>query len=274
MLAGVTPSMQNNTANSVVTESANLSDQMYSINVDYRIGGLTLSSTTAFLHEHQFNYQDLFVNSSFYSNSFRDAFSTLFWAASPGRPVLGHFLQRPDPRHLRQSDQPGVSRSLLARRAVQLRGRRILFGPNGRYGARAPDAGRNELQRGPDTKTYDIYGRSTWRFLPSTSLVTGLRYNGTSSATATSSSRTASSIRRTATTPSVVGDISLQQKFTPSWMVYATYARGYAPKVFNTGPTAAAMPGRPTAPLPATGQEHIDNFESARRARISMADCR
>ena len=86
VLAGVTPSMQNSTANSTYTESANLSDQMYSINVDYRIGGLTLTSTTAFLHEHQFNYQDLFVNSSFYSNNFRDAFATIIgpFPGSPG----------------------------------------------------------------------------------------------------------------------------------------------------------------------------------------------
>src|SRR5579859_2141734 len=85
VLAGVTPSMQNSTANSIYTESANLSDQMYSINVDYRIGGLTLTSTTAYLREHQFNYQDLFVNSSYYSNNFRDAFAAII-GPIPGSP--------------------------------------------------------------------------------------------------------------------------------------------------------------------------------------------
>jgi len=75
VLAGVTPSKTNETANTPVTESSDIEDQMYSVNIDYRIGGLTLSSTTAYLRETQFNYQDLFVNSSFYSNNFRVASS-------------------------------------------------------------------------------------------------------------------------------------------------------------------------------------------------------
>jgi len=86
VLTGITPSMTNDTVNSVVTQSANVSDQIYSINVDYRLGGLTFSSTSAFLHEHQFNYQDIFVNSSFYSNNLRAAFSSLFL---PGPPPPG-----------------------------------------------------------------------------------------------------------------------------------------------------------------------------------------
>ena len=44
-------------------------------------------------------------------------------------------------------------------------------------------------------------------------------------------------------------------------MVYATYARGYAPRVFNTGAFSGSDAASPTAQLPVTGQEHIDHFE-------------
>ncbi len=263
VLAGVTPSMQNSTANSVYTESANLSDQMYSINVDYRIGGLTLTSTTAFLHEHQFNYQDLFVNSSFYSNSFRDAFATIIgpFPGSPGTWATFYNNQTQDifvnqtSQEFRVASSPDepfnyVAGVFYSDQTVDMVATRALTPAATNYNVDA------------DTKTYDIYGRSTWRFLPSTSLVTGLRYNRDELSysyqqLADGSVYTANSDNSSA----VVGDISLQQKLTPSWMVYGTYARGYAPKVFNTGTYSGSNAGAPTAPLAATGQEHIDNFE-------------
>jgi len=59
----------------------------------------------------------------------------------------------------------------------------------------------------------------------------------------------------------LVGDISLQHKFAANWMGYVTYARGYAPKVFNTGIYSGGDAASPTVPLPATDQEHIDHLE-------------
>jgi iron complex outermembrane recepter protein len=44
-------------------------------------------------------------------------------------------------------------------------------------------------------------------------------------------------------------------------MVYATYARGYAPDVFNTGAYSGGNASAPSAALPATGQEHINHYE-------------
>jgi iron complex outermembrane receptor protein len=113
----------------------------------------------------------------------------------------------------------------------------------------------------PDTATYDLYGRATWKISPSTSLVTGLRYNydklsytynqivnGAGSSPHYSSGSDNSS--------SVVGDISLQQHFTADVMGYATYARGYSPRVYNTAATLTS-----DDPLTPVDQEHIDHFE-------------
>jgi iron complex outermembrane recepter protein len=263
VLAGVTPSLRNLTANSVITESANISDQVYSVNIDYHIGGLTLSSTTAYLHESQFNYQDLFVNSSFYANDFRDAFATIIGAfpGSPGTWANFDNEQTQDIKVNQTSQEFRVASSpdepfnyvaglFYSDQTVDMVATRTL----------TPAA--TDYSVNSDTKTYDIYGRSTWRFLPSTSLVTGLRYNHDELGYAYSqlgagTVHTANSDNSNA----VVGDISLQQKLDTNWMVYATYARGYAPKVFNTGAYSGGNAASPTVPLPATGQEKIDHFE-------------
>jgi iron complex outermembrane receptor protein len=263
VLAGVTPSMNNQTANSVVTESANISDQIYSVNLDYRLGGITLSSTTAYLHEHQFNYQDLFVNSSFYSNNFRDAFAAII-GPIPGSPgTWANFdneqtqdiIVNQTSQEFRLASSPEepfnyVAGLFYSDQTVDMVATRTL----------TPAATAYDVHT--DTKTYDVYGRSTWRFLPSTSLVTGLRFNHDELSysydqIAYGTVDTANSDNSNA----LVGDISLQQKFTPNWMGYATYARGYAPKVFNTGAYSGGNAASPTAALPATGQEKIDHFE-------------
>jgi iron complex outermembrane recepter protein len=263
VLAGVTPSMTNETANSVVTESANIADQIYSLNLDYRVGDLKLSSTTAYLHEHQFNYQDLFVNSSFYSNNFRDAFAAII-GPIPGSPgtwadfdneQTQDIIVNQTSQEFRLASSPEnpfnyVAGLFYSDQTVDMVATRTL----------TPAATAYDVHT--DTKTYDVYGRSTWRFMPSTSLVTGLRFNHdelsyTYDQIADGTVNTANSDNSNA----LVGDISLQQNFTPNWMGYATYARGYAPKVFNTGAYSGGNAASPTAALPPTGQEKINHFE-------------
>ena len=231
VLAGVTPSMNNDTANSVVTESANISDQIYSLNLDYRVGGLVLSSTTAYLHEHQFNYQDLFVNSSFYSNNFRDTFAAIIgpFPGSPGSWADFYNEQTQDiivnqvSQEFRIASSPDEPFNYVAG---------LFFSDQtvGMTATRTLTPAATNYFVDTDTKTYDIYGRATWRFLPSTSLVTGLRFNYdmlsyTYDQLGSGTVHTANSDNSDV----LVGDISLQQKFAPNWMGYLTYARGYAP---------------------------------------------
>jgi iron complex outermembrane receptor protein len=261
VLAGVAPSMDNKTANSVVTESANISDQIYSLNIDYRIGGLTLSSTTAYLHEHQFNYQDLFVNSSFYSNNFRDTFAAIIGPFGPGSWADFYNEQSQDiivnqtSQEFRIASSPDEPFNYVAG---------LFYSDQtvGMTAVRTLTPAATNYFVDTDTKTYDIYGRSTWRFLPSTSLVTGLRFNY--DMLSYTYDQLGSGTVHTANTDNsdvLVGDISLQHKFAPNWMGYVTYARGYSPRVFNTGIYSGGDAAAPTAPLPVTGQEHIDHLE-------------
>jgi iron complex outermembrane receptor protein len=267
VLAGVTPSMTNNTANTVVTESANVSDQIYSINLDYHVGGLTLSSTTAYLHEHQFNYQDIFVNSSFYSNNFRTAFSSLFLPGPPPPGSPGTWATF----YNEQTQDIVVNQTSQEFKVVSSLDQPVSFVAGLFYSDQTVDMvadrdftpAETDYDVHTDTKTYDIYGRATWRFLPSTSLVAGLRYNKDELSYSYQQLGGNGNIYTANSDNSdiVVGDISLQQKFTPSWMGYATYARGYAPNVFNTGIYSGGNAVAPTVPVPVTGQEHIDHYE-------------
>ena len=115
------------------------------------------------------------------------------------------------------------------------------------------------------TKTYDVYGRSTWKITPTTSLITGLRFNhdvisytydeivdaitpayvvGPFYSVGSNSSNT------------VVGDVSLKQQFTGNVMGYASYSRGYSPAAYDT---AAALFS--DAALQPVAKESINSFE-------------
>jgi iron complex outermembrane receptor protein len=264
LLAGITPDKNNRNVNTPVTDSgADIRDSNFSVNVDYRLGDLTLTSTTAYQYETQFNVQDLFVNSSFFSNNFRDAFAAIIgpFPGSPGSWADFNNTQTQD-IVVKQTSQEFRLASPSTDAFNYVAG---LFYSDSKVDlvtARTFTPAATNYEVNSTTKTYDVYGRTTWRFAPATSLVTGLRFNhdklsytydqlgGGPVHTANDDSSNA-----------VVGDISLQQKLGPSSMVYLTYARGYAPRVFNTGAFSGGNAASPTAALPATGQEHIDHLE-------------
>jgi iron complex outermembrane receptor protein len=263
VLAGVTPSMTNQTINTPVTSSSDAKDTMASVNIDYRLGDLTLSSTTAYQRETQFNIQDIFVNSSFYSNNFRDAFAAIIGTppGSPGTWATFNNTQTQDitvtqtSQEFRLASSPDQPLNYVAG----------LFFSDSKVDlitARTFTPAETDYDVESTTKTYDIYGRATWKFPSATSLIAGLRFNhdvlsytydqldGGGIHTANSDSSNA-----------VVGDIGVQQQLAPHSMVYATYSRGYAPRVFNTGVYSGGNATAPSAALPITPQEHIDSFE-------------
>ena len=130
----------------------------------------------------------------------------------------------------------------------------------------------NNVAVSPDTKTEDVYARTTWKFLPETSLVTSLRYNydklsyqdfqqlytfsfpppdiGVNQYASGSTSKS-----------EVVGDISLKQQFTPEVMGYATYARGYSPEAYNTTQAISSNPAQGSPTLGLAPTETINHFE-------------
>jgi iron complex outermembrane receptor protein len=266
VLAGITPSTTNQFVNSPVAAESDIRDTMFSVNIDYRIGDVTLSSTTAYQRETQFNVQDLFVNSSYYSNNFRNAFASLFAPnpPPPGSPGTWADFNNTQTQNIevQQTSQEFRVASAPENAFNYVAG--VFFSDStvDLVAARTLTPALTDYDVNSSTKTYDVYGRTTWRFAPTTSLVTGLRFNhdnlsyhydqlgGGSIDTANSDGSNA-----------LVGDISLQQKLGSNSMAYATYARGYAPRVFNTGVYSGGNATAPTAPLPVTGQEHIDHFE-------------
>ena len=79
LMAGVTPSANNLVYNSPVRNAgADIKDKDASLIIDYRMGDLTLTSTTAYQHETQTNIQDLFAVATYFSNEFRQAFQDGF----------------------------------------------------------------------------------------------------------------------------------------------------------------------------------------------------
>jgi iron complex outermembrane recepter protein len=263
VLAGVTPSTHNKFYNSPVLDSgSNIEDLNFSANVDYRVGDLTLGSTTAYQHEIIYNIQDLFVNSSYFSNNFRDAFAAVI-GPIPGSPATWADFNNTQTQAIdvQQTSQEFRLVSPLDRSFNYVVG---LFFSDQKVNL---DTGRTftpaetDYDVSTDTKTYDIYGRGTLKFTDTTSLVVGLRYNSDHLSYGYSQIGAPVASANSNTSSAVVGDISLQQKTSDHTMAYFTYARGYAPKVFNTGVYSGGNAAAPLGPLDATGQEHIDHFE-------------
>jgi iron complex outermembrane recepter protein len=219
--------------------------------------GYTLTSTSAFQHEDQQQIQDIFATAAYF-------FDTLV-GGPPFTPVTS------DPKAYNDTQ---LQHEIVTQKSEELKlvspvDQAVSFVAGFFYSdttvqelyTRDFVGAPLDVQAVPNTATTDLYGRATWKLAPSTSLVTGVRYNydrleytynqvanGTGSSPHYSSGSNGSS--------AVVGDISLQQQFSPDVMGYATYSRGYSPKVYNT---AAELTSN--APLTPVGQEHVDNFE-------------
>jgi iron complex outermembrane receptor protein len=265
-LPGITPSWRNLDYNSPVTSAGSVHiDSDGSATVSDRLpNGDVLSSTTAYQRERQVQVQDLFADAVYYWN-----------ILTPNGPPFGGYFYNT------QSQSETVTQLSEELKLVSPADQPLSY----LAGAFYSDTKVDELyNRGlppaqyvvrpiPDTATYDLYGRATWKFAPRTSLVTGLRFNhdelsyhytetinvvsfptqvyGPLYSTGSSSSN------------ALVGDVSLQQQIGADSMAYLTYSRGYSPEVYNTSAVLYPNPSNPTqaVPLEPVGQEHIDNFE-------------
>jgi iron complex outermembrane recepter protein len=250
MLPGITPSWNNLVYKSPVTSAgADHRDGDYSVTVEDRLpAGYTLTSTTAFSEERQDQTQDLFAVDQF------------FWQALTGQTVF--FNTQNQVSTVKQQSEELKIVSPIDQTVSWLAG---LFysGVNVDefYTRTLPPAGL-DVHVVPDTKTYDAYGRATWKFTPSTSLVTGLRFNhdeisdrynqyvsvGVSPPVFTSTS--------SADSNTVVGDVALKQQFADNVMGYLSYARGYSPAAYNT--SAVLTSNAPQTPV---GKESINSYE-------------
>jgi len=262
----ITPSWQNLDYDSPVNTAGHSNfDNDAQLDLSFDVGnGYTLSSTTAYQHENQRQIQDLFATAVYGFDTFFSIAGIGPYAGGSGGLITSNPIVFDDTQHQRE---------LITQKSEELK----LVSPTDQavsfvvgafysdtkvsmwYTRTLPPAALNVFVV-PETKTTDLYGRATIKLATNTSLVTGLRlnddelnytyqqtiYNGEGPFYSASSSNSSA----------VVGDLSLQQKFTPDVMAYATYARGYSPEVYNTAATLTS-----NAALDPVPQEHINHFE-------------
>jgi iron complex outermembrane recepter protein len=265
-LPGITPSWTNLDYKSPVTAAGSIhNDTDASVVVsDVLPNGDVLSSTTAYQRERQTQVQDIFAVDVYYWN-----------VLTPnGPPFGGDFYNT-------QSQNETVTQASEELKLVSPENQPLSY----LAGAFFSDTKVDEFyDRGlppaqyvvrpiPDTQTYDLYGRATWKFAPLTSLVAGLRvnhdelsYHYTETVNVVSfPTQVYGPLYSTGSSSSnaVVGDISLQRQLADDSMAYLTYSRGYSPEAYNTSAVLYPSVSNPSqaVPLQPVGQEHIDAFE-------------
>ena len=252
LLAGITPSNHNDAYNSPILNSGtDLRDRDGTLNIDYRFNGLVFTSTTALQRETQFNRQDLFAVATYWWNNF---------AAVLGIPGPGFPNYQTIDQTVRQFTQEFKLASPTDRDFSYLVGAFYSDSQVNSDQVRALPPQPVIFNVIPETRTYDLYARTTWKFLPTTSLITGLRYNHDRLSYKEDQTIQAPYGAFTSSgsddSSAIVGDLSLQHQLTPNSSVYFTYSRGYAPKVYNT-----ALPLSSSAPVEPVGQTKINHFE-------------
>ncbi|MHB8287231.1 MAG: TonB-dependent receptor, partial [Caulobacteraceae bacterium] len=250
LLPGITPSQSNQHYASVASGiGQTVYDQDVSLNINYQLGDFVLSSTTAYQFERLRIRQDLFAVDNFFFQTLTGGFAPPFY----------NFQQQDE-----SIKQPSEELKLLSPADKPFSYILGFFASDTRVQEtyeRALIPALVDDAVTPDTKTYDVYGRATWKFAPSFSLIAGLRYNYDiisyiNNQVAYSPITDAYNSRGRDTSSNVVGDITLQKVFSKDAMVYATYARGYSPEAYNT-----ALPLVSNDTITPVKQENINNFE-------------
>ena len=219
-------------------------DTDYSVIINYSLpGGYTLTSTSAYTQENQHQVQDLF------------AINEYFWQVLTGSTVFRNIQEQineviqssEELKIVSPTDRPfsWLGGLFYSDDSVDERGLRAL-----------PPALIDDYVR-PTSVSYDAYLRANWKFLPSTSLIPGLRFNHDDLSYSYFQGspgpyRSAGSTQDN----TVVGDVTLQQQLAPNSMAYLTFARGYSPAVYNT--SAVMTSNSPMQPIP---RETIDSYE-------------
>ena len=262
LLPGITPGWDNQYYSSPVDDAGQVvTDDDGALTINYQMGDLTLGSTTSYQHEKGHQIQDLFAVNNY--------FFTLLTGG--GLPFENRQRLNLDVSQFSEElklvsptdwDFSYVVGLFYSDSKAKLHHERGLVPALTNYTVT------------PVTKTYDVYGRSTWKFRPNTWLVTGLRYNIDKLSYTmdqvdyqvlpfpTYPSAGAYKFTTSSDSSAVVGDISLQQHFNDDSMVYVSYVRGYAPEVYNTSLGIDTSLDDPTSVVgKPVGQMHINHFE-------------
>ena len=275
LFPGYTIKYGNTSYASPVDMGSRYEDADGSVVANYRLGGLTLTSTTSYFHEKQFQSQDLFETNVYFFNFLTGGHAPPF-----------NDLQSND-GYVRQVTQEFKLASDASKPLSYLLGAFYSDTTVNGYGLRQfvgfPSAQTNIST----TKNYAIYAHVTEKFTDQLGLTAGLRYNwdkigwnlaqyfdpanGLYGSGTFGSGGFAWNAKNSST--ALVGDIALQYHPSKSVMAYASYTRGYKPNAFNTAhtfsesqtaalaaPTVAANASDLSFTTP-TKQEHINSYE-------------
>jgi iron complex outermembrane recepter protein len=246
MLPGIKLSWQNlDYTSPVSTAGSNYRDTDYSAIINYRLpGGYTLASTTAYTQENQHQVQDLFAVNEYY------------WTVLTGTNVFNNTQQQFNT--VQQTSEELKVLSPVDPAFSWVSGFFYSDTTVNEHGLRTFPPALVDSFVVPTTTTYDVYARSTLKVAPSTSLITGVRFN-----------HDIISYRIDQLVPpqpyhsagsrannTLVGDIAFKQQLTSNVMSYVSYSRGYSPAAYNTSANLTS-----DASLMPVSRENIDSFE-------------
>ncbi|MGO9933480.1 MAG: TonB-dependent receptor [Steroidobacteraceae bacterium] len=246
MLPGINLSWRNlDYTSPVSTAGSTYRDTDYSAIINYRLpGGYTLTSTTAYTQENQHEVQDLFAVNEYY------------WTVLTGSNVFNNTQQQFTT--VQQTSEELKMLSPVDPSFAWLSGFFYSDTTVDEHGLRNFPAAPVNSFVVPTTATYDLYARSTLKVAPSTSLITGLRFNHDviSYRIDQFAPPPAYHSAGSAANNTVVGDIAFKQQLTGDVMSYVSYSRGYSPAAYNTSANLTS-----NAPLAPVSRENIDSFE-------------
>ena len=268
LLGAYTPHYGNTSYASPVNMTSRYQDSDGALVMNYRAGGLTLSSTTSYFHEKQFQSQDLFETDILFFNFLTGGHAPPF-----------NDMQSND-GYVRQVTQEFKLASDASKPLNFIAGAyysdMTVHGYGLRQFAGFPASDINESK----TKSYAAYLRVNDKLSDLISLTGGLRYNedkiawninelfnpaagqyGTGNFGVGGFAWALSDSKGT-----LVGDASAQFHIAPHQMAYLSYTRGYKPEAYNTAHTFSVAPsavaGTPDAGFTSpTKGETIDSFE-------------
>jgi iron complex outermembrane receptor protein len=275
LFPGYTIAYGNTKYSSPVQMGSRYEDRDGSLVINYRLGDYTLTSTTSYFYEKQFQSQDLFETDVYFFNYLTGGTAPSFNDLQSNAGFVRQTTQE-----FKLASDPAKSFSYLLGAFYS---NSTVSGDGLRQFVGYPAAQTNIST----TKNYAIYAHATEKFTDQIWAVGGLRYNwdkigwnltqyfdptkgqyGSGTFGAGGFAWNASD-----QSTALVGDFALQYHVDKGVMAYASYTRGYKPNAFNTAhtfsvsqtaalaaPTVAAN-ASDLAFTKATKQEHIDSFE-------------
>jgi iron complex outermembrane recepter protein len=253
VLGNYTVKYGNTSYSSPVAMSSRYEDSDASLVLNYHFSDLTLSSTTSYFKENQFQSQDLFETQIYFFNVLTGGFAPPFND------------QQSNQGYVKQTTQEFKIASDNRKPFSFLAGAFYSDMEVNGYGLRQFVGFPASQTNVSTTQNYAVYGRVTNKFSDKISLNAGLRYNydkigwnltqyfnpAMGQYGSGNFGDGGYAWNQSSSNGTLVGDASLQYHMDRDSMAYASYTRGYKPAAYNTAHTFNEAPTPQTAPVAA-----------------------